>query len=136
MGLSSLDALNVLDSRFGNGAAAVTNAPATYYLALSTTTPDSDGNNLTEPSGGGYARVAMTNNSTTFDAAQQDQKWNAIVLTFPTATTDWGLCTHFALYDVATGGTPRVWGDLTNAQDIAIGIAPSFPVGAIVITVS
>lgn len=130
------DANDVLNSRFGAGAAGATTAPATYYLALSTTTPDSDGNNVTEPTDVAYARVAVVNDSTSFLPAASRVKNNAIDFVFPTATADWGVCTHFALYDVATGGFPRAWGELTNAQDIVAGITPTFPAGALSITVS
>lgn len=134
--LTSADANDMLDSRFGAGLHGASNAPATYYLALSTTTPDTEGNNFTEPTDPSYARVAMTNDTTVFLAAQGRSKTTATAVTFPTASTDWGMCTHFALYDVATGGLPRAWGELINAQDVAAGIAPSFPAGGIVISVS
>lgn len=131
--LSDSDANNMLDVRFG---AAASTAPATYYVALSTTAPTNTGTNVTEPSGGAYARVAVTNNATNFPAASGRAKSNGTVVTFPTATASWGTISHFALYDAATGGTMRAWGALTTAQAVASGAIADFPAGSLTITAS
>jgi hypothetical protein len=102
--LSDADANNMLDSRFGSVAVAI---PATYYVGLSTTTPTNTGTNVTEPAGGSYARVAVTNNATNFPAAAARSK--------------------------ASAGTFRGWGALAAAQAIASGGTPDFPIGALVI---
>jgi hypothetical protein len=128
--LSDADANNMLDSRFGLVAVA---APATYYVGLSTTLPTNTGTNVTEPSGGSYARVAVTNNATNFPAAAARSKSNGTVITFPTASASWGTVSHFVLYDAATAGTFRAWGALAAAQAIASGGTPDFPIGALVI---
>ena len=73
MGASDNREKLIADSQFGAGAvtiATVTYAPATWYFGLSTTTPNDDGTGFTEPSGGGYARVAKTNDATNFPGAQ------------------------------------------------------------------
>lgn len=46
----------LLDHVFGGGDYA---RPATLYIGLSTTTIADGGTNITEPSGNGYARVAV-----------------------------------------------------------------------------
>ena len=122
--LSDADANNMLDSRFGSVAVAI---PATYYVGLSTTLPTNTGTNVTEPSGGLYARVAVTNNATNFPAAAARSKSNGTVITFPTASASWGTVTHFVLYDASTGGVFRAWGALAAAQAIASGGTPTSP---------
>lgn len=128
--LSDSDANNALDVRFG---AVASNAPAAYYVGLSTTTPTNTGTNVTEPSTGGYARVAVTNNATNWPAASGRSKSNGTAITFPTPTASWGTVTHFVLYDAASGGTFRAWGALTSSASIPIGSVTSFAVGQLVI---
>lgn len=61
-------------------------APATWYVGWSTTQPNQDGSNVTEPSGNGYARVAVTNNATNFPAAVD----NTLL---PSGATTWAAST-------------------------------------------
>jgi hypothetical protein len=61
----------LLDHVFG---AAAYSAPATLYVGLSTADPTDDDSGLAEPSGNGYARVAVTNNATNFPAASGGAK--------------------------------------------------------------
>jgi hypothetical protein len=129
--LSDADANNMLDVRFGGAA---TNVPSTYYIALSTTAPTNAGTNVTEPTGGAYARAAVPNNLTNFPAAAGRSKSNGVTVLFPTATADWGTITHFALMDAATGGTMRAWGALTSGQQVSAGATADFPAGALVIS--
>jgi hypothetical protein len=105
----------IADSQFGGGA--ITNvAPATWYLALSTTTPANDGTGFTEPVGGSYARVAITNNATNWPAAATadgvTKKTSGAKFTFPNPTGSWGAVTHWGLFLASTGGTPEWVGAL------------------------
>lgn len=61
--------------------------PATFYAAWSTTTPNQDGSNFTEPVGNGYARVALTNNQTNFPTPIDNG---------PSGTTTWAASTAYA----------------------------------------
>ena len=110
-----------LDAQYGSG------TPATLYCALSTTTPNSDGTNFTEPSGSAYARVAVTNNATNFPAASAKTKHCAIDIIFPTATGSWGTITWAGWYDAASGGTLRAAGPLGTSQVIGSGVTLTFP---------
>lgn len=94
--------------------------PATWYVGLSTTTIQSDGTGVTEPSAG-YARVAVTNNTTNFvvDADLLTME-NGVVIQFNPATANWGLVTYAALYDVATGGVPKYYMQLDNPKTVEI----------------
>lgn len=62
------DVLAGLLDQIWSGAAAPV-PPGTYYIALFTTTPDTDGTGGVEASYTSYARFAVTNNATEFPAS-------------------------------------------------------------------
>lgn len=122
---------SLLKARFGGAADTV---PATWYVALTTTTP-TDSAAGTEVTGGSYARVAVTNNTTNFPAPTTGVIANGAAITFPAPTANWGTVTHFELWDAASAGTRRYWGALTTPRTINNGdSAPSFAVGAMTLT--
>lgn len=123
----------LLDHVWGNTAYS---APATLYIALSTTTINDDGTGMTEPSGGAYARVASTNNSTNWPNAVSGAKANGTALTFPTATASWGTVIDFAIMDAATGGNMLGYGTLTSSKTIDPGDTASFAIGDLDITLT
>lgn len=131
--LTDSEANALLDYKFGAGANDL--APATYYVGLSLTTPAADGTNITEPSGGSYARVAVTNNSTNWPAASSRVKSNGTVITFPTATGTWGSVTDFFLADASTAGNVLAYGELTTPQTVTSTGTPSFGVDVLEINV-
>lgn len=108
--------------------------PSTLYFALSTTTPANDGTGVTEPSGGSYARVSVTNDSTNFPATGTDRsKANGAVITYPTATGNWGTCTHFVVFDASSSGNMIAWGVLSSPITVTTGVQPEFAVGGLTI---
>ncbi|MBA7580220.1 hypothetical protein ES708_22111 [subsurface metagenome] len=107
--------------------------PATVYVALYTIAP-TDAGGGTEVSGGGYARVAVTNNATNWPAAAGGAKSNGTPITFPQATADWGTVVAFAILDAPTAGNFLYWADLTESRPIVTGITAIFLVGAINLT--
>jgi len=107
--------------------------PATVYIALSTTQPSDNGSGFTEPAVGSYARVAVTNNATEWPAASGGSKANANAVQFPTATADWGLITHFGIFDDPTAGNLLMWGDLSPAQNVYDTDVPVIAAGDIVV---
>lgn len=116
-------------------AAAAYTAPTDIYVGLSTTTPNDDGTNITEPAGGnGYARVQKTNNLTNWPAATGGLKENGTSVDFPTATGAWGTVTHFFLADAGAGGNILATGALSSAKTIDNGDTASFAIGDIDIT--
>lgn len=126
--------LSLLDHVLGGGSyARATNV----YVALFTATPTSAGGG-TEVSGGSYARVALTNNSTNFPAAagSTPTKSNGAAVTYPSATVSWGTVNSFALFDASSGGNMLYWGPLTASRAVNVGDTPSFAVGALTITES
>ena len=89
---------------------------------------------------GGYARVAVS---------QLDANWNAPTttglfdnvnaITFPSPSGDWGVVTHFAVWDSATYGAGNLlfYGALGTSKTINNGdAAPSFPAGDLDLTIA
>lgn len=107
--------------------------PASVYIALSTTTPAENGSGFTEPAVGAYARVAVTNNATEWPAASSGSKANANAVQFPTATADWGLITHYGIYDAASSGNLLMVGEMSPAQQVYDGDIPVIRAGDIVV---
>lgn len=125
----------VLDAIFGQTALP---AIGTVYIALYTANPSEANASGTEVTGGSYARVAFTNNTTNWPAASgtsPTSKSNGVAVTFPAPSANWGVVTGFAIYDALTVGNELGWGVLTASKTINNGdAAPSFAIGALVIT--
>lgn len=111
-------------------------APSTVYIALSTAafSSSSTGSALTEVSGGGYTRVAVTNNSTNWPNASSSVKSNGTVFTFPTATGSWSTVLSFYIIDASSAGNALYGADLTASRTIATGDTASFAISSITLT--
>lgn len=118
------------DSQFGGGALGAGSifAPATWYLGLSTTVPNDDGTNFTEPVGGSYGRVAKTNDATNFPAAFTTAgvttKWNGTAVTFVTPTAFWGIIIWYGWFTAVSGGVPQYVFALDNPIPVNNGNSP------------
>lgn len=123
----------ILDHIFGGGDYV---RPATLYIGLSTTTISDAGGNITEPSGNGYARVAVANNATNFPTASAGATSNGTPITFPAATGSWGTITDFFIADAASGGNILAYGALNASQAVASGETINFAVGALSISLT
>lgn len=128
---------SIADSQFGGGA--TTWAPATWFLGLSTTTPNGDGTGFTEPVGGSYARVSITNNATNFPVASTSSgttsKASGIAFTFANPTGTWGIVTYWGFFTASSGGTPEYTGQLDTPITIKNGNTPvQFDIGQLVTT--
>lgn len=130
MAKSTPYANDVLDALFGSG------SPATLYVGLFTDMPDSDGTGGTEVTGGSYARVAVTNNSTKWPAASAGQKSNGEAINFATATANWGTVKGVGIFSASSGGTPKYFGALEANRTINNGDAFSFAIAQLLITES
>lgn len=102
-------------------------APSARYLALSTTTPTKAGGNVTEPSGGSYARKQVL--AADMNAASSSATDNANELALAEATGDWGTITHVCWYDAATAGTFLGFKALTTSKSIGTGDTAKFSAG-------
>lgn len=100
--------------------ATVFTTAATVYCALFTAAP-SDAGGGTEATGGGYARVAITNNATNFPLASGGSKSNGTAIDFGTFTADLGTITHVAIIDAAAAGNYYFWGALDASRIVKNG---------------
>ncbi len=111
-------------------------APATLYVGLSTTAC-SDSSVGTEVSGGSYARVAVTSNTTnwTGPVSGDGTATNGTAITFPAPTANWGTITSAFISDASTGGNMLICKSLTAAKNVNNGdAAPSFAIGGFTVT--
>lgn len=129
MSITYTSANAILDKCFG---ATNFTAPATLYVGLSTTAISIDGTGATEPSGGSYARVAVTNNKTNWATAANGSLSNLSAITFPESTASWGTVTHFFLSDAASGGSIWFYEALTSSRIVQSATTVQFSVGALV----
>lgn len=105
--------------------------PATYYAALSKTTPTAAGGNVSEPSGGGYARIAMTGLSMPTNGVIS----NTQEIAFAEASGNWGTVTHVCVYDAPIGGNLLMYSALPTSKTVSTGDQARFRVGALTFTV-
>lgn len=114
--------------------------PTSLYVALLTAAP-SDAGGGTEVSGGSYARVTYASSlanwagtqsagSTTASSGTSGTTSNNNAITFPAPSANWGVVTHFGIYDASSGGNLLFWGALSQSKTINNGdAAPSFAAG-------
>jgi hypothetical protein len=73
-------------------------SPTTIYAALFTAVTDAEAGTGTEVTGGSYARQTVA-----FGAPSNGAGSNSGLITFPTATANWGTVTHASLADAVSG---------------------------------
>lgn len=109
----------------------------TVYVGLSSTTPALGGTNVTEPSGGSYARV--TTSGATWGTAASSSITNAAAITFTQASADWltgSNLTYGVLYDAPSGGNLLAYGVLSVAKNILNGDTASIAIGQLTVSMS
>lgn len=101
-------------------------APATWHIGLLDASE-------TEFSGDGYARVAVTNNTTNFVLdTLTGQTTLMLDITYPAATADWDAAYKVALFDADEGGDRYFKTNLSAPLSILSGIEFTFFAGDIV----
>lgn len=117
-------------------ATSVSVLPSKCYIALSTTTPNADGSNFTEPEIGsatGYTRslLGINGQSATYimGTPSEGAISNTKTIFFPKAETSWGTVTYFGLFADETGGTPVFWGALDTPVEVLASYVPIFTPG-------
>ncbi|GBG03894.1 hypothetical protein AZSI13_32210 [Azospira sp. I13] len=126
------------------------NPPGTGYIALLSADPGDPGN-VTEISGGGYARVAVAAADANWTAPAVDgavdglgrQRYkvsNVAAITFPAPNAAWNggnPITHWAYMDGASGGNAIFYAPLTNPKTISAGgAAPEFAAGDLIFSLA
>lgn len=120
--------------------------PTELHVALYTGAP-SDAGGGTEITGGSYARAQLDpsgthwrntqNSGTGASSGTSGQTANAAVITFPAPTANWGTATHVGVFDSSSGGNLIAQGTLSAPKTINNGDpAPTFPIGALVVTLA
>lgn len=109
---------------------------STYYIGLSTTAISSSGTGATEPSGGGYARVSVTNNKTNFTNASGGIVQNNQQFEFPESTTAWGTITYVFISDSPTGGNILYYDALTTPRTVQAATVLLFAINSMKIQLS
>lgn len=120
-----------LDACYGTGRAATW--PATVYIALFAADPSTGGAEIT---GGGYARIAVSNVDANWAAASAGSKANAATFAFPTSTGAYSAtATHWGIVDTASGAfTLADYAALGTPLSVtASGVTPQFVAGNLVI---
>lgn len=115
----------ILDSCLGTNHGSL--FPANVEVALYTTDP-TDAGTGTEASGGSYAPVVLTNNSTNWPDASSSTKTNGVAINFPTATGSWGTCTHWAIRN-SVSHVVLFSGALSSTIAPVTGNTPSIGIG-------
>lgn len=112
--------------------------PSTVYVALSTATWTSTATGTSiaasEPAGGGYARISITNDNTKWSTPVLGVIKNNVEFTFPLATSNWGNIVSFYVVDAATDGNVLYGGDLFIQMAVLAGDTPKFGSDQITVT--
>lgn len=106
------------------------NIGATLYVGLSEDEPSYAAGAFsggTEPTGNGYARVAIPNDDTNWSIADGEAV-NLLDVEFPEATGNWDVDVSYAvIYSASSGGTILAQGPLGDApHTIVLGNTPVF----------
>lgn len=118
------------------------------YMGLSSTQPNADGGNITEPEASSYARaligayggstdlagITHFGEPTITDDGLGYKITNHSEIHFNEALEAWGELKYFAIYTSATGGTPIYIGELTSAISPTTNTVPLIRVGMMEIT--
>lgn len=97
--------------------------PATWYVGFR--------NNGVELVGNGYARIALTADSTNFPATAVKSISNGVEFETPQATGDWDQADEVGLWAASTGGSPRYYDLLDAPFTLLNGRKRTFAVGAL-----
>jgi hypothetical protein len=121
--------------------------PTTLYIALYTTNPTAGGGG-TEVTGGSYARVGITSNTTNWAATNATGSTastssgtsgatsNNATITFPTPSANWGTVTGVGILDASTGGNLLEFGSLASSQVVNSGNPFNFAAAALAFTLT
>ena len=112
--------------------------PATWVALTTATISDSDdGDSITEPGSGAYARVQVNDNggsSPTWDLASSQLIDNTHDIDFPTATGDWGTIVAVAICDASTSGEVLVYDNTMTDKAVNTDDTATFAAGDLDIT--
>lgn len=89
--------------------------PTEMWIGLSTTAPNINGTNVTEPSpSAGYARVKLDMLSEPATGVVTNES----TIEFNESTASWGTVTHFVIFDAQNGGNLLQYGALSTPRSV------------------
>lgn len=108
-------------------------SPTTVYVGLLTSSAGPTGSTASEITtiGTGYVRQVVT---FSVSGASPTTAANSGVVTFPTATDDWGIITDFIIIDSLSGGNGLYYGSLGSSRTVLDGDVVSFNIGQLTVT--
>lgn len=119
MGLSRAIRRSLLNHFFNKATYSPTSA---FYIGVSLTLPTSVGNNVTEPTGGAYARqLTVPANWNLATDADPAAVVNNSTITFPQATADWFSgqdIPYIVIYSALTSGTFYGFGEFVRPKPV------------------
>jgi hypothetical protein len=110
--------------------------PTTWYLGVSTSTIQSDGSGITEPTDTAYARIAIPNLTTSFTTPVNGMIQNKVAFQFPESLVSWGTVTDFFLSTSASDGSIEFYGKLTLSRNVETGTVLLLSIGALEMTMT
>ena len=106
--------------------------PSTFYVSLHTGSPGETGAS-NEISGGSYARKSVAYTAE-WTAASGGSIQNVNPIEFVQSTANWGVITHFAVWDAVSAGNCLVYGALAASKTVNNGDYFEFGAGDLTIT--
>lgn len=107
--------------------------PTNYYIGLSTSAPNVSGGNVTEPTGGNYARVQLSSLAASGTAGVVT---NNAAVSFPESSAAWGTMTHFVIFDASTGGNLLMYDTLSTARAVEANTIVTIKTNSLTLTLS
>ena len=114
---------NILNWAFGKGALS---SHSKVYIGLCSNDPEAGNGTFNELSGGGYARVLISQLNSEYPGLMNGASGRAITngmqINWTKATANWARAKGFGLFTVEAGGAPYFYGKLKlNAEEEAAG---------------
>lgn len=111
-------------------------APANVYIALSTAAT-TDAGGITEPSGNGYARAAVSTTGGFSAPTAAGVVSNIADIVFAAASgAGWGTVTYVAIFDALTGGNMLYHGALGASKAVGAGDVFKILAGQLSVTIA
>lgn len=132
MPATSIQKKKMVESEFGSG------TPATHYIGISLGAISATGGGIIEPSTvNGYARIAVTNNKTTWTDFINGEVSNKVMFEFPEVinanwnTTSQPMYLFIATSATGTGDDIKYYVELTGTDKklLQVGATARFPIG-------
>lgn len=105
--------------------------PTNLYVSLHTADPTGTGM-IGEVTGAGYQREPLLPGPANWNNSNGEAINNATVI-FTEAEANWGIVTHFAIWDSATAGNMLISGQLTVPREVKHNDIVSFPTSFLIV---